>query len=115
MEEIERSHQVQLTINTDAMMNEIIKKAEKKKKQSFNQPTSKKEKIVSIRDNKHTEKQLNRVEEKFDLSLAVVSDQPDIIDFVTKEKVQDDIPKKSSSRLMEKLKKKRDEKFGKDE
>jgi hypothetical protein len=115
LEEIERSHQVQLTINTDAMMNEIIKKAEKKKKQSFNQPTSKKEKIVSIRDNKHTEKQLNRVEEKFDLSLAVVSDQPDIIDFVTKEKVQDDIPKKSSSRLMEKLKKKRDEKFGKDE
>lgn len=115
LEEIERSHQVQLTINTDAMMNEIIKKAEKKKRQSFNQPTSKKEKIVSIRDNKHTEKQLNREEEKFDLSPSVVSDQADVIDFVTKEKVQDGIPKKSSSRLMEKLKKKRDETFGKDE
>lgn len=115
LEEVERSHQVQLTINTDAMMNEIIKKAEKKKKQSFNQPTSKKEKIASIRDNKLTEKQLNREEEKFDLAPAVISDQAHVIDFVTKEKVQDDKPKKSSSRLMEKLKKKRDETFGNDE
>lgn len=113
LEEIERSHQVQLTINTDTLMNEIIKKAEKKTRQLFNQPTSKKEKIVSIRDNKHTEKQLNREEEKFDLSPVVVSEQVEIIDFVTKEKLQDDTPKKSSSRLMEKLKKKRDETFGK--
>ncbi|MGG3838743.1 hypothetical protein ABEV00_17190 [Paenibacillus thiaminolyticus] len=34
LEEIERSNQVQLTINTDTMMDEIIKKAEEKKKQS---------------------------------------------------------------------------------
>ncbi|MFT8320043.1 MAG: transposase [Bacillus sp. (in: firmicutes)] len=115
LEEIERSHQVQLTINTDAVMNEIIKRAEKKKRQTFNQSTSKKEKIVSIRDNKHTEKQLNREKEKFDLSSTIVSDQAGVIDFVTKEKVQDDIPKRSSSSLMEKLKKKRDEAFGKDE
>lgn len=115
LEEIERSYQVQLTINTDALMNEIIKKAEKKKRQSINQPTSKNEKIVSIRENKQTEKQLNREEEKFDLSPVVVSEQADVIDFVTKEKAQDDTPKKSSSRLMEKLKKKRDETFGKDE
>lgn len=32
LEEIERSNQIQLTINTDAMIDEIIKKAEKKKK-----------------------------------------------------------------------------------
>ncbi|MCM3491001.1 Mu transposase C-terminal domain-containing protein [Alkalihalophilus marmarensis] len=115
LEEVEHSNQVQLTINTDVMMDEIIKKAEKKKKQSFNQPTSKKEKIASIRENKFTEKQLNREEEKFDLSPAVVSDQADVIDFVTKEKVQDDKSEKSSSRLMEKLKRKRDETFGKDE
>lgn len=115
LEEVEHSNQVQLTINTDVMMDEIIKKAEKKKKQSFNQPTSKKEKIASIRDNKLTEKQLNREEEKFDLTPAVVSDQADVIDYVTKEKVQDDKSEKSSSRLMEKLKKKRDETFGKNE
>jgi hypothetical protein len=115
LEEIERSHQVQLTINTDAMMNEIIKKAEKKKRQSFHQPTSKKEKIASIRDNKHKEKKLNRDEEKFDLSPVVTNDKADIIDFATKEKVHVVTSKKSSSRLMEKLKKKRDEEFGKGE
>lgn len=114
LEEIERSNQVQLTINTDAMVGEIIKKAEKKKKQSYNQPTSKREKIASIRENKHTEKQLNREEEKFDLSPARVNENAEVIDFATKEKVQDKAPKKSSSRLMQKLKKKRDEEFGKD-
>lgn len=114
LEEIEHSHQVQLTINTDVMMEEIIKKAEKKKKQSFSQPTSKKEKIASIRDNKLTEKQLNRQEEQFDLSPAAFSERAKVIDFATKEKIQDTVPKKSSSRLMEKLKKKRDEEFGKD-
>lgn len=39
LEEIQRSNQIQLIINTDTMMDEIIKKAEKKKKQSLHQPT----------------------------------------------------------------------------
>ncbi len=60
-------------------------------------------------------KQLNRQQEKFDLSPATVSEKAEVIDFSTKEKVQSELSKKSSSRLMEKLKKKRDEKFGKDE
>ncbi|MEF8683255.1 UNVERIFIED_CONTAM: Mu transposase C-terminal domain-containing protein [Bacillus cereus] len=115
LEEIERSNQIQLTINTDAKMDEIIKKAKKKKQQSLNESTSKREKIASIRENKNTEKQLNRQQEKFDLSPAAVSEKAEVIDFSTKEKVQSELSKKSSSRLMEKLKKKRDEKFGKDE
>ncbi|WP_020060801.1 Mu transposase C-terminal domain-containing protein [Bacillus sp. 123MFChir2] len=115
LEEIERSNQIQLTINTDAKMDEIIKKAKKKKQQSVNESTSKREKIASIRENKNTEKQLNRQQEKFDLSPAAVSEKAEVIDFSTKEKVQSELSKKSSSRLMEKLKKKRDEKFGKDE
>ncbi|PFW97784.1 transposase [Bacillus pseudomycoides] len=115
LEEIERSNQIQLTINTDAKMDEIIKKAKKKKQQSLNKSTSKREKIASIRENKSMEKQLNRQKEKFDLSSEAVSEKAEVIDFSTKEKVQSELPKKSSSRLMEKLKKKRDEKFGKDE
>ncbi|NUJ07438.1 Mu transposase C-terminal domain-containing protein [Bacillus paranthracis] len=114
-EEIERSNQIQLTINTDAKMDEIIKKAKNKKHQSLNASTSKREKIASIRENRNTEKQLNRQQEKFDLSPAAVSEKAEVIDFSTKEKVQSELSKKSSSRLMEKLKKKRDEKFGKDE
>jgi hypothetical protein len=37
-----------------------------------------------------------------------------VIDFATKEKVEEETPKKSSSRLMDKLRKKRDEEYGKD-
>lgn len=113
LEEIERSNQIQLTVNSDVAIEKIIKKAEKNKKQSFNQPTSKKAKIASIRDNKDVEKQLNRENEKFDLSPAEVSETAEVIDFSTKEKVEDGSLKKSSSRLMDKLKKKRDEEFGK--
>src|SRR5699024_6720495 len=38
LEEIERTNQIQLTVNTDAAMEEIIKNAVKNKKQSYNQP-----------------------------------------------------------------------------
>ncbi len=113
LEEIERINQIQLTVNTDAAMEEIIKKAVKNKKQSYNQPTSKKAQIASIRDNKDVEKLLNRESEKFDLSPDKVSESAEVIDFATKEKIDDTTPKKSPSRLMKKLKKKRDEEFGK--
>src|SRR5699024_6207010 len=103
LEEIERTNQIQLTVNTDAAMEEIIKNAVKNKK----------DKIASIRDNKDVEKQLNRESEKFDLSPDKVSESAEVIDFATKEKVDETPPKKSSSRLMQKLKKKRDEEFGK--
>ncbi|HLQ87472.1 MAG TPA: hypothetical protein VK109_03050 [Enterococcus sp.] len=94
-------------------MEEIIKKAVKNKKQSYNQPTSKKAKIASIRDNKGVEKLLNRDSEKFDLSPDKVSESAEVIDFARKGKVDETPPKKSRSRLMQKLKKKRDEEFGK--
>lgn len=113
LEEIERTNQIQHTVNTDAAMEDIIKKAVKNKKQSFNPPTSKKAKIASIRDNKDVEKQLNRESEKFDLSNESVGEEAEIIDFTTQEKVEDAPQNKSTSRLMEKLKKKRDEEFGK--
>lgn len=93
LEEIERSNQIQLTINTDAKMDEIIKKAKNKKHQSLNASTSKREKIASIRENKNTEKQLNRQQEKFDLSPATVSEKAEVIDFSTKEKVQSELSK----------------------
>jgi hypothetical protein len=113
LEEIERSRQVQLTINTDAMLEDIINKAKKKKKQSQHQSTSKKEKLASIRDNKAIEKELNRQVEQFDLESEQVEQKVSVIDFATKEKVEEETPKKSSSRLMDKLRKKRDEEYGK--
>lgn len=113
--EEERAKQIQLTINADTMMEQIIKAAEKKKKQAQHQPTSKKEKLAAIRDNKAIEKVANREEEKFDLA-STVADQPtEIIDFTSRTKLEQQAERKSSSRLMEKLKRKRDEQFGKDE
>lgn len=114
LEEFERTNQIQLTVNTDVAIEEIIKKAEKNKKKSFNKPTSKKAKLASIRDNKDFEKQMNRESEKFDLSPTEVIETAEVIDFAKKEKIEDSPPKKSSSRLMDKLKKKRDEEFGKE-
>lgn len=115
LEEEERSKQVQLTINTDTMMNQIIKAAEQKKKHALHQPISKKEKLTAIRDNKANEKQANREEEKFDLSPTVAEHSTEIIDFTSRIKLEEQPQKKSPSRLMEKLKRKRDEEFGKDE
>ncbi|MEC1305424.1 Mu transposase C-terminal domain-containing protein [Lysinibacillus capsici] len=117
LEEEERSKQVQLTINTDTMMDQIIKVAKQKKKKAQQQPTSKREKLATIGDNKAIEKQANREEEKFDLSpTPTVAEQPaEIIDFASRTKLGEQAEKKSSSRLMEKLKRKRDEEFGKEE
>src|SRR5690625_5582787 len=85
LEEIERTNQIQLTVNTDAAMEEIIKKAVKSKQQFSNQPTSKKAKIASIRDNKDVEKLLNRESEKFDLSHNKVNESAEVIDFIRSE------------------------------
>ncbi|QOY37723.1 Mu transposase C-terminal domain-containing protein [Anaerobacillus isosaccharinicus] len=111
LEETERTNQIQLTVNTDVAIEEIIKKAEKNKKQSFNQPTSKKVKLASIRDNKDVEKQLNRENEKFDLNPTAPSEKADVIDFGTKEKLNEKPAQTNNSRLFEKLRKKRDEEF----
>ncbi|GLC89708.1 Mu transposase C-terminal domain-containing protein [Lysinibacillus piscis] len=115
LEEEERSKQVQLTINTDTMMDQIIKVAEQKKRKAQHQPTSKKEKLATIRNNKTIEKEANRAEEKFDLTSTVIEQPTEIIDFVSRIKLEEQSKKKSPSRLMEKLRRKRDEEFGKDE
>lgn len=96
-------------------MDQIIKAAEQKKKQALHQPTSKKEKLAAIRDNKANEKQANREEEKFDLSPTVTEQSTEIIDITSRIKLEEQPQKKSPSRLMEKLKRKRDEEIGKDE
>lgn len=115
LEEEERAKQIQLSINADTMMDQIIKVAEKKKKEAQHQPTSKKEKLAAIRNNKAIEKAANREEEKFDLSPTVAEHPAEIINLASRTILEQQPEKKVSSRLMEKLKRKRDEQFGKDE
>ncbi len=56
---------------------------------------------------------LNRENEKFNLDEKLDETLVDIIDFETKEKKDNSPQKKPTSRLMQKLKRKRDEEFGK--
>ncbi|GER68381.1 hypothetical protein BpJC4_28520 [Weizmannia acidilactici] len=113
LKEQERSQQAQLTINTDTIMEEIIKKAEQKK--SENKSISKKEKLVSIWKNKAIEKAVNREIEKFDLSPTPTLHEQvaDIVEFETQSEIEKKTEKKTSSRLIEKIKQKSDEIYGK--
>ncbi|WP_146550784.1 Mu transposase C-terminal domain-containing protein [Rummeliibacillus suwonensis] len=98
------------TINTDTAIEEIVKKAIGEKKKNSTSKT-KSEKLRDIKVNRAVEKQINRTDEKFDL-VEKVDQSP--TQFVKFPKKNQETPKKSSSRLMDKLKKKRDEEFGKD-
>lgn len=102
------------SINTDAAIEEIIKKAKSEKKKQP-KPTSKAEQIRNIKVNRQAEKALQREEEKFDLidRETNVNQQPtQILEFP---KPKEEPVKKPSSSLMSKLKRKRDEEFGEDE
>ncbi|WP_276916559.1 Mu transposase C-terminal domain-containing protein [Aneurinibacillus aneurinilyticus] len=114
LEELGKTNQIQLTVNVDTAIEEIIKKAEKDKKRTYSEPKSKAEKLRSIRENKDVEKRMNRKEEQFDLSPNDSSRVADIIDFSTKRKVDELTVTSANSRLMEKLRRKRDEEFEKE-
>jgi hypothetical protein len=114
LEEQENTNQIQLTVNVDTAIEEIIKKAERDKKKTYSGVKSKAEKLRSIRENKDLEKQLNRKEEQFDLNPNDTSNTADVIDFTTKEKLNESPVKSTNSRLMEKLRRKRDEEFEKE-
>ncbi|MED3782559.1 hypothetical protein P4560_19035, partial [Heyndrickxia sporothermodurans] len=75
------------------------------------QPVSKSEKLKDIRVNRQAEKLVNREVEKFDLTEKLKSQPAQVVEFIKKETPL--TTQKSSSRLMDKLRKKRDEQFGK--
>lgn len=108
------SEQHENAINTDVAIEQIVKKAIIDKKKVEQRDINKSEKLKNIRVNRQVEKQINREEEKFDLTTKHVSEPPHIIDFKTKEKLQEPTIKSSNARLMEKLRKKRDEEFEKE-
>ncbi len=101
-------------MNTNLAIEEIVKQAMKEKKYEKGQPLNKSEKLKGIRVNRQVEKSLNREDEKFDLTTKSVEVKGKVISFSKKEKIDGQPTQKSSSRLMDKLKKKRDEEFGKE-
>lgn len=109
---LESSKQKDNHINTNESINLIIGQATKDKKQS-SVTISNAEKLKNIQINRQAEKASNREEEKFDLSPIKYPEKSDVVDLTTRERIKEDEPKLSNSRLMEKLKRKRDEEFGK--
>lgn len=109
----ETNKQIETTINTDVAIESIIKQAVKQKKEADIQLTSKAEKLQDVRANRQAEKLMNREEEKFVLAEKAKSELAQVVEFQNKEMAASPT-QKSSSRLMEKLKRKRDEEFEKD-
>lgn len=106
-------NQKENTINADAEIEAIINKAVAEKKSTVPNNLSKSEKIKDIRVNRQAEKIMNRSNEKFNL-VDKVNEQPaQVVEFTSKTPKSEALPKKSNSRLMEKIKKKRDEEFEK--
>lgn len=109
----ETNKQIETTINTDVAIESIIKQAVKQKKEADIQLTSKAEKLQDVQANRQAEKLMNREEEKFVLAEKAKSELAQVVEFQNKEMAASPT-QKSSSRLMEKLKRKRDEEFEKD-
>lgn len=109
----ETNKQVENTVNTDVAIESIIKQATKQKKEAPFQPVSKSKKLKDIRVNRQAEKLVNREVEKFDLTEELRSQPAQVVEFIKKETPVTN--QKPSSRLMDKLRKKRDEQFGKDD
>ncbi|MDM5334476.1 Mu transposase C-terminal domain-containing protein [Ureibacillus composti] len=109
----EANKQKENTLNLDAAIESVIKQAKTEKKQTNDPNVSKAEKVKNIRANRQAEKIMNREEEKFDLLEKPIRDTGEVVEFTKKNSDIIETPKKSSSRLMDKLRKKRDEEYGK--
>lgn len=106
----EKNQQLENTVNTDSAIESIIKEATNQKKNTVNINQTKAEKIKNIKVNRQAEKLMNRQEEQFDLNAEKNLGKAEIVSFRKEEANQ-----QPSSRLMNKLRKKRDEQLGKDD
>ncbi|OXS75825.1 Mu transposase C-terminal domain-containing protein [Domibacillus enclensis] len=109
---VQVAEQHESAINTDAVIEEIVKCAMREKRKVEQKEINKSEKLKNIRNNREAEKVVNRKEERFDLTSSFVETRAKLIDLSTNQK-NDEAKPRSNSRLMEKLRKKRDEEFEK--
>lgn len=114
LKSFEKTEQLENSINTDAAIEEIVKKASYEKRRDDIDNISKTEKLKNIRINRQAEKSLNRKVEKFDLTPEIEQTEHKVFNFETKLEINNKNDQNKNSRLMKKLKKKRDEEFGKE-
>ena len=100
----------QLNIDLDSNLDKIIKRAIAEKDTTASKVSSNRKKVQGIKNNRVIEKEINRVSESFELGNSEeVNDINKIVNFPSKFNDTDSNNSKENSRLMEKLKKKRDE------
>jgi hypothetical protein len=108
--EWERDAQNQLQMDVDKEIEDIINKSKKKKKETVAETTSKAKKLRDIRVNRALEKEMNRDKESFEMG---IEEKEGIVKNFNNEK-KDEAEEQDSrkTKLMEKIRMKRDEKFG---
>ncbi|WP_077706556.1 Mu transposase C-terminal domain-containing protein [Virgibacillus dokdonensis] len=109
--DMEKNSQSQLAINLDEVINSVIKKAKSEKDKVKYNGQSNAQKLKGIQNNKAFEKEINRESEQFDLAEEDNTKPADVIN------VHEHLHEKNAqsnsyeSRILEKLRKKRDEDF----
>lgn len=102
------NNQNQRNVDLDKELDSIIKKAVKEKKKTPSTTKSNNEKLKGIRVNRAVEKEVQRIEESFELAKEEQFEDIKIINF-NQVSTEEKETSSESSRLMDKLKKKRNE------
>ncbi|MGF7060514.1 hypothetical protein [Brassicibacter mesophilus] len=108
----ESIQQTQLNIDLDKEIEHIVKKAEKKRKITVVETTSKTRKIKGIKENRQLEKELNRIDEAFEIGKKE-NKEGIIKEFNKKTEKKEEQKDIRHEMIMSKLRKKRDESLGK--
>lgn len=108
LREQEREKQTQIDIDTDKEIEKIIKAAKDQKQKAIKYGESNSKKLKNIRNNRAVEKELNRVDEAFNLGEEQKKNST-IIKFPEASKEVNKTELTGEERLLEKLRKKRDE------
>lgn len=105
--------QINLDINLDKEIEEIIKDSIKKKEMTIQETTSKSKVLKGIKENRRFEKEINRKKEAFEIGKE---EKEGIVKPFNKKSVEKDDIESDTRRLtlMEKIRKQRDEDFGKE-
>nr|WP_307905903.1 transposase [Clostridium botulinum] len=111
LKEQEKNKQIQIDIDIDKEIEKIVKKAKSEKQRAINYDESKNKKLKGIKNNRAVEKEVNRVAESFDLreNYKQNNDQGTIIELPINKEEPKSNELTGKARLMEKLRKKRDE------
>ncbi|BDB03257.1 transposase [Clostridium botulinum] len=112
LKEQEKNQQTQINIDLDKEIEKIVKKAKNEKQKAVSYDESKNKKIKGIKRNRIVEKDVNRLTESFDLGekKGDEKEKATVIELPINKEEHKSNELTGRARLMEKLRKKRDEK-----